>query len=73
MKLYLEDENGNRTRVEKLSGIGEGDIVIRLATLMRESDIKRMETKLSEKLNRKVIVLDARVEEILIVPPKKQN
>ena len=22
MKLYLEDENGNRTRVEKLSGIG---------------------------------------------------
>lgn len=73
MKLYLEDENGNRTRVEKLSGIGEGDIVIRLATLMRESDIKRMETNLSEKLNRKVIVLDARVEEILIVPPKKQN
>ena len=40
---------------------------------MRESDIKRMETNLSEKLNRKVIVLDARVEEILIVPPKKQN
>lgn len=73
MKLYLEDENGNRTRVEKLSGIGEGDIVIRLATLMRESDIKRMETNLSEKLNRKVIVLDSRVEEILIVPPKKQN
>ena len=73
MKLYLEDENGNRTRVEKLSGIGEGDIVIRLATLMRESDIKRMETNLSEKLNRKVIVLDARVEEILIVLPKKQN
>ena len=73
MKLYLEDENGNRTSVEKLSGIGEGDIVIRLATLMRESDIKRMETNLSEKLNRKVIVLDARVEEILIVPPKKQN
>lgn len=73
MKLYLEDENGNRTRVEKLSGIGEGDIVIRLATLMRESDIKRMETNLSEKLNRKVIVLDARVEEILIVHPKKQN
>lgn len=73
MKLYLEDENGNRTRVEKLSGIGEGDIVIRLATLMRESDIKRIETNLSEKLNRKVIVLDARVEEILIVPPKKQN
>ena len=73
MKLYLEDENGNRTRVEKLSGIGEGDIVIRLSTLMRESDIKRMETNLSEKLNRKVIVLDARVEEILIVPPKKQN
>ena len=73
MKLYLEDENGNRTRVEKLSGIGEGDIVIRLETFMRESDIKRMETNLSEKLNRKVIVLDARVEEILIVPPKKQN
>ena len=73
MKLYLEDENGNRTRVEKLIGIGEGDIVIRLATLMRESDIIRMETNLSEKLNRKVIVLDARVEEILIVPPKKQN
>ena len=73
MKLYLEDENGNRTRVEKLSGIGEGDIVIRLATLMRESDIKRMETNLSEKLNRKVIVLDARVDEILVVPPKKQN
>lgn len=71
MKLYLEDENGNRTRVEKLIGIGEGDIVIRLATLMRESDIKRMETNLSEKLNRKVIVLDARVDEILVVPPKK--
>lgn len=71
MKLYLEDENGNRTRVEKLSGIGEGDIVIRLATLMRESDIKRMETNLSEKLNRKVIVLDARVDEILVVHPKK--
>ena len=45
MKLYLEDENGNRTRVEKLSGIGEGDIVIRLATLMRESDIIRMEKR----------------------------
>lgn len=71
MKLYLEDENGNRTRVEKLIGIGEGDIVIRLATLMRESDIIRMETNLSEKLNRKVIVLDARVDEILVVPPKK--
>ena len=71
MKLYLEDENGNRTRVEKLIGIGEGDIVIRLATLMRESDINRMEINLSEKLNRKVIVLDARVDEILVVPPKK--
>lgn len=71
MKLYLEDENGNRTRVEKLIGIGEGDIVIRLATLMRESDIIRMETNLSEKLNRKVIVLDARVDEILVAHPKK--
>ena len=71
MKLYLEYENGYRTRVEKLIGIGEGEIVIRLATLMRESDIKRMETNLSEKLNRKVIVLDARVDEILVAHPKK--
>ena len=70
MKLYLEDDSGNQKEIKEVNGIGEGDIIIRLSFAVRESDIRRMEESLSKKFDRKVIVLDCSVAEILTVPPK---
>ena len=71
MKLYLEDEHGNRKQIKKVVGMTEGDIILMIETCMRDDDIERMEQKLSKKFERKVIVLDGRITEILTLPPKK--
>lgn len=70
MKLYLEDEYGNRKQIEKVVGVTEGDIILMTKVCMRESDVERMEKVLSEKFERKVIVLDEKIKEILTLPPK---
>lgn len=68
MKLLFD--NGQQIELEKVQNIGEGDIIIRLKTIMRQENISTIEEQLSKKLNRKVIVLDSRFGDIYILPPK---
>ena len=73
MNLYLEDEVGNRTQVREVGSVGEGDLIIFLHSSYRAKDIEDMEKYFSEKFERKVIVLDGRVAEIMTVPPKIES
>lgn len=73
MNLYLEDELGNRTQVREVGSVGEGDLIIFLHSSYRAKDIEDMEKYFSEKFERKVIVLDGRVAEIMTVPPKNDS
>ena len=70
MELLLKDENGRIVPIEQIGELNEGDIVIRTSTFLHREDRKEFEKELSNKFGRKVIVLDARVLEILVVPPK---
>ena len=69
MKMYIEDDHGNRIECKELKSVGEGDLIVFLNLAYREEYVKRMERELSEKLNRNVVVLDSRVRGIMVVPP----
>ena len=73
MKLFLEDEFGNKAEIREVKGIGEGDLIILLDCHCREKDIEVLEKYFSEKFERKVIVLDGRVAEIMTVPTKNDS
>lgn len=70
VELLLKDKNGNCVPVEQIGELNEGDIVIRMSIFLNREDRKELEKELSNKFGRKVIVLDGKVSEILVVPPK---
>lgn len=70
MKLFLQDDAGIYTEIESVNSIGQGDVIIRLNQCCREEDAERLERRLKRKLNRRVILLDARFGEILTLPPE---
>ena len=70
MELLLKDGNGKLVPVKQIGELNAGDIVIRVHTYLHEKDIEDYEKELSKKFGRKVIVLDERVSEILVVHPK---
>lgn len=70
MELLLKDGNGKLVPVKQIGELNAGDIVIRMQIYLHEKDIENYEQELSKKFGRKVIVLDERVSEILVVPPK---
>lgn len=69
MKLYLEDDRGNKCEVEKAVGLQQGDIVLIPKCIWSEETTKQMEKCFSDRIGRKVIILDSRFRDILIVPP----
>lgn len=72
MKLYFEDEKGNKHEIEKVVGIQQGDVVLFAKVCFREETIKSIENYLSERFCRKVIILDGRFRDIVIVPPVQE-
>ena len=70
MELLLKDENGKIIPVKQIGELNAGDLVIRIQFCLCEKDIENYEQELSKKFGRKVIVLDGRFSEILVVPPK---
>ena len=72
MKL-IENRHGIIVDLREVGIIGKGDIIIRLDRCYRDETIKEMETNLSAKFGRKVILLDARYGEILTLPPEKNG
>lgn len=70
MELLIKDENGKLIQIEQIGELNAGDVVIRLSTLLSDGAIKYYEKELQKRFDRKVIVLDARVSEIMVVPPK---
>ena len=72
MKLYFEDEKGNKHEIEKVVGIQQGDVVLFAKVCFREETIRTIENYLSERFCRKVIILDGRFRDIVIVPPVQQ-
>lgn len=69
MKLYFEDDKGNRFVVEKAANLSHGDIILFLDRCYHEEDLERMETSMAKKFGRKVIILDGRYRDIAVVPP----
>ena len=70
MELLLKDENGRIVPVEQIGELNVGDIVIRMSMFLHGDHREEIEKELSNKFGRKVIVLDAGISEILVVPPK---
>ncbi len=73
MKLYFEDDKGHRHEVEKAVGLQQGDIVLFARPCFREETIKSLETYMSERFGRKVIILDGRFSDIATVPPVRDT
>lgn len=69
MKLYFEDDKGNKTEIARAAGLQEGDVVLFLNVIYREQYIREMENDLSLKMGRKVIILDTRFRDIVVLPP----
>ncbi|MDD3369409.1 MAG: hypothetical protein PHP50_11095 [Lachnospiraceae bacterium] len=69
MKLYAEIESGTRIEIERLQSIGEGDLIIKSNYRLNREDTSKLETELSGKTGRKVILLDGRFGEIFSIPP----
>lgn len=72
MKLYFEDDNGNKMEIKRAAGLQEGDVILFAPVLMRERDLEKMEYELSRKMNRKVIILDGHFRDIAVLPPVKE-
>lgn len=72
MKLYYKDESEKLIELERVQCVSEGDMIIRVGTLLSEEKIDEMEHELRKKLRRRVTVLDARYGEILLLPPKNK-
>ena len=72
MKLYYKDESEKLIELERVQCVSEGDMIIRVGTLLSEEKIDKMEHELRKKLRRRVTVLDARYGEILLLPPKNK-
>ena len=72
MKLYYKDESEKLIELERVQCVSEGDMIIRVGTLLSEETIDNMEHELRKKLRRRVTVLDARYGEILLLPPKNK-
>lgn len=69
MKLYFEDKKGYKHEVEKVVGLQQGDIVLFARPCFREETIKSLEVYMSERFGRKVILLDGRFSDVVVVPP----
>ena len=69
MKLFIEDDNGNRHEIEKVAGLQQGDVVLFMKPCFRDETIKSFENYLSERFGRKVIILDGRFRDVVIIPP----
>lgn len=69
--MNLHKRKGTK-EFEGVSGIGPGTIVIRLAAPCSKGKQSEMEKELSEKLRRKVVLLDPMLGEILTLPPEKE-
>lgn len=63
MKLCLHKDDGQIMELKEIKGIDkENDIIVfQTRMMLPESEIKRMEGYLSNKFNKKCIVLDSRV------------
>lgn len=72
MKLYCDNGDGKLVELDTVKIIGAGDIVIRVSSIFHEDCLTEMEKNLSKKFERKVIILDARYGEILVIPPEKE-
>lgn len=68
MELLLKDENGRIVPVEQIGELNVGDIVIRMSMFLQRDHREEIEKELSNKFGRKVIVLDAGISEILVIP-----
>lgn len=69
MRLYFEDDKGFKHEVEKAVETQPGDIVLFARPCFREEVIRSLETYMSERFGRKVILLDGRFRDIVVVPP----
>lgn len=69
MKIYIEDDNGNRIECREIKTIGQGDLLIISQLAMRQENIEEWEEKLSAKLNRKVVILPSMFGEVYGLPP----
>lgn len=70
MRVYIEDDKGNKIECERVDCIGEGDIVIISEILLNESHLRKLEMKLTDRLDRKVIILQPYFKDIRVLPPK---
>lgn len=70
MRVFIEDDSGNKIECEKLKCIGEGDIVIISEIALDELTTKKLELELTDKLDRKVIILPKYFRDIRVLPPK---
>ncbi len=69
MKFIIEDDNGKQKELGELTeAIGNGGIIVKLNSIYRKDDLNRIHKDLSEQFGRNVIVLDARVDKIYVLP-----
>lgn len=71
MKLYCDNGDGKLVELDAVKAIGAGNIVIRVNSTFSKDRLAEMEDSFSKKFERKVILLDARYGEILVLPPEK--
>ena len=72
MRLYCDIGEGELVELGMVKTIGKGDIVIRTKSVYHDDHLAEMEKMLNDKFGRKVILLDARFGEIMVVPPEKE-
>lgn len=67
-ELFLRTDDGKEIPLQKVEGTdGDGLLVVRINTMLRDIEKCLYESKLSKQFNRKIIVLDSRYGEILSV------
>lgn len=70
MKLIARFENGCETELREIQGLNKDCELIIVKSMMNyhKRDLEEVERELSEKFNKKVIVLGGRFTDILVMP-----
>lgn len=69
MKIYAEFDNGEKQELKELTGLQpDCEVVfIRMPQIMAPVHVKQVEGELSEKIGKKVVVLDCRFGEVFVM------
>ena len=71
MELYFKAKDGTLHQLAETECMGDGDVVVMTPYHLHTQDIEQMQRELAKAFGRKVVLLDARFNRVLTIPPVK--